>query len=95
MTKQHRATPYQWEYVRERTEAGLEMASCTLELLHRVQAIELALRAQAGLLTESEQAGLGVVSDSAIKAAARRGVDLAIREARKRPGDKASHWRGG
>jgi hypothetical protein len=42
MTKQHKATPYQWEYMRERTEAGLETTSCILELRSRVEALEAA-----------------------------------------------------
>ena len=39
MTDQHRATPEQWEYMRERTEAGLEMTSCILELRASVAAL--------------------------------------------------------
>ena len=89
MTTDHRATPEQWALVIDRSQRAFSEDSCVLELLHRIQALELALRALAGSLTESEQASLGVMSGSAMKAAARRGVDLALREFRKRPGDKA------
>jgi hypothetical protein len=40
MTDQHRATPEQWAYMHERTEAGLEMTSCILELRARIEALE-------------------------------------------------------
>jgi|LakMenEpi03Aug12_release.lakeMendotaPanAssembly.Ray.scaffolds.fasta_scaffold753316_2 hypothetical protein len=42
MTDQHRATPEQWDYMHERTEAGLEMTSCILELRNRIEALEAA-----------------------------------------------------
>ena len=42
MTDQHRATPEQWAYMHERTEAGLEMTSCILELRDRIEALEAA-----------------------------------------------------
>jgi hypothetical protein len=42
MTDQHRATPEQWAYMHERTEAGLEMTSCILELRARIEALEAA-----------------------------------------------------
>ncbi len=60
------------------------------DLGDRVQALELALRAQAGLLAESEQADLGVVPVSALRGAVRHAVDLAISDARKRLGDSSS-----
>jgi hypothetical protein len=47
MTDQHRATPEQWAYMHERTEAGLEMTSCILELRARVEALEAAQLEQA------------------------------------------------
>jgi hypothetical protein len=40
MSNHHRATPEQWAYMHERTEAGLEMTSCILELRARVEALE-------------------------------------------------------
>jgi hypothetical protein len=40
MTTPHRATPEQWAYMHERTEAGLEMTSCILELRDRIEALE-------------------------------------------------------
>jgi hypothetical protein len=39
MTDQHRATPEQWAYMHERTEAGLEMTSCILELRDTIRAL--------------------------------------------------------
>ena len=47
MTDQHRATPEQWAYMHERTEAGLEMTSCILELRARIEALEAAQLEQA------------------------------------------------
>lgn len=42
MSSQHRATPKDWKYMHERTEAGLETTSCILELRARVEALEAA-----------------------------------------------------
>ena len=42
MRSQHRATPKDWKYMHERTEAGLETTSCLLELRDRVEALEAA-----------------------------------------------------
>ena len=42
MRSQHRATPKDWKYMHERTEAGLETTSCILELRDRVEALEAA-----------------------------------------------------
>jgi hypothetical protein len=39
MTTPHRATPEQWAYMHERTEAGLEMTSCILELRDTIRAL--------------------------------------------------------
>jgi hypothetical protein len=90
MTGQYRATGAEWAEQHYFAANRIDTASpCIIELLNRVEALELALRAQAGSLTESEQADLGVMPASAMKAAAQRGVDLALREFRKRPGDKA------
>jgi hypothetical protein len=52
MTKQHKATPYQWEYMRERTEAGLETTSCILELRSRIEALESAQNQPAKAVTD-------------------------------------------
>ena len=89
MTNQYRATGAEWAEQHYFATNRIDTASpCIIELLHRVEALELALRAQAGSLTESEQTDLGVVPVSVLRGAVRHGVDLAIRELRKRPGDK-------
>ena len=91
MTDHYRATGAEWAEQHYFATNRIDTASpCIIELLHRVQAIELALRAQAGLLTESEQADIGVVSASALRGAVRHAVDLASNEARKRLGDSSS-----
>ncbi len=57
MTDQHRATPEQWAYMHERTEAGLEMTSCILELRARIEALEAAQLEQADVsrLSDAER----------------------------------------
>jgi len=66
MTNQHKATPEQWEYIRERTEAGLETTSCIIELLARVEVLEAAQQPRAftgqvvAPITGSAGPGVGV-----------------------------------
>jgi hypothetical protein len=89
MTTDHRATGAEWAEQHYFATNRIDTASpCIIELLNRVEALELALRAQTGSLTESEQASLGVVPVSVLRGAVRHGVDLAVRGLRKRPGSK-------
>ncbi len=75
MTGQYRATPEQWAYMHERTEAGLEMTSCIIELRARVEALEATQHAHADVsrLSDAERERL---TQELAKPAAWRPLDI-------------------
>ena len=78
MTDQHRATPDQWTRCTSDALVWGGAFSCILELRSRIEALELAFRAQTGSLTPAEQAELGVVHVSDVKAAVELSVNHAV-----------------
>jgi hypothetical protein len=69
--QQHRATPDQWHNLYQYLKLNSRIPdhiSITLELASRIEALELALRIQSGNLAPSEQAELGVVPVSSLRA---------------------------
>jgi hypothetical protein len=82
MTDQHRATPEQWAKCASDAKARSGAFTCILELRSRIEALELAFRAQTGSLTSDEQVELGVVPVSDVKAAVESSVNHAVHNSR-------------
>lgn len=80
MTDQHRATPDQWAKCTSDAKTWSGAFNCILELRSRMEALELAFRAQTGSLTPAEQVELGVVPVSDVKAAAELSVNHAVHD---------------
>jgi hypothetical protein len=81
--QQHRATPDQWHNLYQHLKLNRvpDHISITLELASRIEALELALRIQSGNLAPSEQAELGVVPVSSLRAAIDRAATEALTSA--------------
>jgi hypothetical protein len=80
MTDQHRATPDQWAKCTSDAETWSGAFNCILELRSRIEALELAFRAQTGSLTPAEQVELGVVPVSDVKAAVEPSVNHTVHD---------------
>ena len=82
-SQQHRATPDQWHNLYQHLKLNRvpDHISITLELASRIEALELALRIQSGNLAPSEQAELGVVPVSSLRAAIDRAATEALTSA--------------
>jgi len=76
--QQHRATAGEWAFVKARAD-DIVSYSCILELLCRIEALEMTLRVAAGTLTPAERAKMGVVPASSLSAAVDRAASEAFR----------------